>query len=126
MKKLNVLQIVALMVSAIIVGLLIGVASAKADNSHHRHDETTVNNYSISNVINTNGLAAIYAATQIHHAENISGVQLGGGIAQFGDRFGFAAGAALNVPGRAMFNGSVAKEGDETFFGLGINLSIKP
>jgi len=127
MKKLNVFQSIGLLSLAIIIGLCLGIISAKADERHNGHHETIINNYSIVNeYVNTNGLAAIFAATQIHPSENISGIQLGGGIAQVGSRVGIAGGVAITVPGRAMFNGSIAKEGNETFFGLGFNLSIKP
>jgi len=98
-----------------------------ADDPHHKPVETVVNNYSINKTIKTNGLAALYAADQIHPSENISGLQLGFGAAEHDQNIGFAAGAAFNVRGWGMLNGSVAKEPDsKPFVGIGINLSLKP
>lgn len=98
-----------------------------AGDPHHEPIETVVNNYSVNKTIETNGLAALYAADQIHPSENISGLQIGLGAAQYEEDYGFAAGAAFNVKGWGMLNGSVAKEPDsKPFIGIGINLSLKP
>jgi len=98
-----------------------------AGDPHHEPGGTVVNNYSVNKTVETNGQAALYAADQIHPSENISGLQLGFGAAKYKDNVGFAAGAAFNVKGWGMLNGSVAKEPNiDPFIGIGINLSIKP
>lgn len=98
-----------------------------AGDPHHEPGGTVVNNYSINKTVETNGQAALFAADQIHPSENISGLQLGFGAAQHKNDYGFAAGAAFNVKGWGMLNGSIAKEPDiDPFIGIGINLSLKP
>lgn len=101
--------------------------SDKAQAGDRRHHETTINNYNIVNKYSDcTGLTAIHAANQIHPSENISGLQFGGGLAKNGDCFGGAFGAAFNFKGLGLFNGSIAKENDETIWGAGFNISIKP
>lgn len=95
-----------------------------ADDPHHEHQDpgdsyTVVKKY-------FRGQAAIGAMMQIHPSENISGLQLGVGIAQAGNRTGKAVGAAFNFKGLGMFNGSIAKEGRDTILGAGFNFSLKP
>jgi len=122
---MNVLQSVAVIIAFfIIVFLLLFIPSqVQADDPHHSRE---VNNYSIK-TIETNGLAALHAASQIHPSKNISGLQLGFGAAQYKSDYGLAAGAALNVQGWGMLNGSIAKEsGTDPIIGIGINLSLKP
>ena len=99
-----------------------------AGGSHHGHrdHETTVNNYSLVNQAECTGLAALGAMNQIHPSENVSGLQLGGGVAMNGDCFGKAIGAHLNVKGWGVVGGSIAKENDETIWGAGFNFSLKP
>jgi len=107
--------------------MLIVSGNALAGGSHHHdHHDTTTNTITTVRIVDTNGLAAIHAAAQIHPSLNVSGIQLGAGIAQANGRTGLAAGAAYNVKGWALFNGSVAKEGDDAMFGFGFNVSLKP
>ena len=102
-------------------------AIATAGDPHHEPGDTVVNNYTVNKAVETNGQAALFAADQIHPSENISGLQLGFGAAQHKNDYGFAAGAAFNVKGWGMLNGSIAKEPNiEPFIGIGINLSLKP
>ena len=104
---------------------------AFADDPHHSLQPVT-RSYTINQVVNTNGLAALYAATQLHPSVNISGIQLGGGLAEFDSRVGKSFGAALVVPGGALVSGSISGEGDgiftvdSTVIGVGINVSIRP
>jgi len=102
------------------------VALAGGNGHHHDHEEA-VNNYSVVNqYVNSYGLAAIHAANQIHPSENISGLQIGGGLAQVNGRTGGAVGAAFNFQGIGLVSGSVAKDGGQTIWGAGFNISIKP
>jgi len=100
--------------------MLIVSGNALAGGSHHHdHHDTTTNTITTVRIVDTNGLAA-------NPSLNVSGIQLGAGIAQANGRTGLAAGAAYNVKGWALFNGSVAKEGDDAMFGFGFNVSLKP
>ena len=118
---------VAILLAIFILIMTLGTTPSLADDPHHKPGGTVVDNYSINKTVETNGQAALYAADQIHPSENISGLQLGFGAAEHDQNVGFAAGAALNVKGWGMINGSVAKESDiEPFIGIGINLSLKP
>ena len=98
-------------------------APVLAGDPHHAPES---GDYSINKIIKTYGLAAIHAANQIHPSENVSGLQLGGGMAQVNGRTGGALGAAFNFKGLGLVSGSIAKEGKETIWGAGFNMSIKP
>lgn len=127
MRQFNILQIVGIwLVLLVVLGFVFFPVALKASDRHHHHHETTVNNYSIK-AADTTGLAALFAADQIHPSKNISGLQLGFGAAQYKSELGLAAGAALNVTGWGMLNTSIAKEEkSDPFIGIGINLSIGP
>ena len=110
----------------IILSIFILSAPVFAGDPHH-NPETVVNNYSINKFINTYGLAAVHAANQIHPSENVSGLQLGGGLAQDKDsgNFGGAIGAAFNFKGLGLVNGSYAKAGKIELWGVGLNFNFK-
>lgn len=106
--------------------LLFLPAAATAGDPHHE-PETVINNYSVINkYIDSTGKAALFAADQIHHSENISGLQIGAGASEVNGRVGIAAGAAITIPGYGMFNGLISKEGDEIYRGIGYNKNFKP
>ena len=113
----------------LILLILAGTGCSEAafgGDPHHDYYAPVIDQTVVNNAIAVTGQAAIYAATQIHPSENISGFQFGAGIAQFNGRTGVAGGVAFTVPGRAMFNGSIAKEEKDTIYGFGFNVSIKP
>jgi len=91
---------------------------------HHTPEESI--DYDITNYVSSNGQAALAAMAQIHPSENISGLQFGGGLARAHNRTGGALGAAFNFKGMGLVNGSLAKEGKDTIWGVGFNFNLKP